>query len=143
MTKLEAQVIQGQQFRGEKRPDGPFHGVVHSGLAHGLEEVVGVVEAHGVTVRNGSVSQGWARKVLPTPAVPTRKTCSYLQRNSRKTTASRSLRSRVMVADQTKSPNRQVSSKTALRSRSSRRHQARPFTSSERMIPKKEAQSKG
>ena len=64
-------------------------------------------------------------KLLPTPAGPTRRTCSYLSRNSSENTASSRRRSRVIDADQSKSSRRQVSSKPALCSRSSVRRWAR------------------
>ncbi len=53
-------------------------------------------------------------KLLPTPTGPTSRTCSLRARNWREKAASRSRRSSVMDADQSKSSRRQVCSKPAL-----------------------------
>ena len=45
---MEALVIEDEQVGSEERPEGSVHRVVHSGLSHGSEEVVGMAEAHGV-----------------------------------------------------------------------------------------------
>ena len=55
---VEAQVIEDEQVGGEEGPEGAVDGVVHSGLCHGLEEVVGVAEADGVSGADGGVAQG-------------------------------------------------------------------------------------
>ena len=60
-------------------------------------------------------------KLLPTPTGPTSRTCSLRSRNWREKAASRSRRSSVMDADQSKSSRRQVCSKPALWRRSSSR----------------------
>ena len=41
---VQPQVVQDKQVGCEKRPEGTVHRVVHSGLGHGFEEVVGAVE---------------------------------------------------------------------------------------------------
>ena len=46
---VETQVIQDQEIRGEKGTECPFHRVVHPGLGHGPEEIVGLEEANGMT----------------------------------------------------------------------------------------------
>ena len=53
-------------------------------------------------------------KLLPTPTGPTSRTCSLRSRNWREKAASRSRRSSVTDADQSKSSRRQVCSKPAL-----------------------------
>ena len=53
---MKTQVIQDEQVWGEERAEGPVHGVVHSGLGHGPEEVVGVNEAYGVSRPDGGVA---------------------------------------------------------------------------------------
>ena len=118
---VQAQIVQNEQVWGQEGPEGPVHRVVHSGLGHGLEEVVGVAEADGVPRPDGGVSQGLGRKLLPTPAGPTSKTCSCLSRKSREKAASSERRSKMIEADQSKSSNRQVSWKPALCSRISMR----------------------
>ena len=41
---VQPQVVQDEQVWGQERPEGTVHRVVHSGLGHGFEEVVGAVE---------------------------------------------------------------------------------------------------
>ncbi len=55
--------------------EGEVYGVVHSGMSHGPEEVVGVEEAYGVPGHYGGVDEGLTRKLLPTPVGSTSWTC--------------------------------------------------------------------
>ena len=61
---VEAQVVEDQQVRGEKGPEGAFQGVVHPGLGHAPEEVVGMEEADGMTAPDSSVAQGLGQEGL-------------------------------------------------------------------------------
>ena len=78
-------------------------------------------------------------KLLPTPTGPTSRTCSLRSRNWREKAASRSRRSSVTDADQSKSSRRQVCSKPALWRRSSSRLWSLRLISSVRMICRKDA----
>ena len=64
---MKAQVIDDEQVRGEERAEGAIHGVVHAGLGHGPEEVVGVDEAGGVSGDNGGVAEGLSQEALAYP----------------------------------------------------------------------------
>ena len=61
---VEAQVVQDEQVRGEKGTEGPIHRVVHPGLGHAPEEVVGVAETDGVAGPDGGVAQGLGQEGL-------------------------------------------------------------------------------
>ena len=136
---MEAQVVQDEQVWREKGPESPVQGVVDSGLGHGPEEVVGMEEADGVTGPDGREAEGLGEEGLADTGGPTSRTCSCLERNSSENTASRSLRSRVMAAVQSKLSRRQVYSNPAERTLSSTRRFSRLLTSSLRMISRKEA----
>ena len=55
---VEAEVVEDEQVWGEERAECAFHGVVDPGLRHGLEEVVSMDEADGVSGADGGVAQG-------------------------------------------------------------------------------------
>ena len=106
---VETQVVQYEQVGGQEGPEGALHGIVHPGLGHGLEVVVGVDEAEGVPRPDGGVAQGLGQEALADTAGRTSSTRSCLARNSREKAASNSRRSMVMDADQSKSSRRQIS----------------------------------
>ena len=110
---VQAKVAQDEQIGCEGGPESPIQGVVHSGLGHGLEQIVGVDEAYGVSGADGRVAQGPGEETLAHASRSPQGTCSCLSRNSREKTASSSRRCGVIDADQSKSSRRQVSSKPA------------------------------
>ena len=61
---VEAEVVEDEQVWGEERAECAFHGVVDPGLSHGLEEVVGMDEADGVSGADGGVTQGLCEEAL-------------------------------------------------------------------------------
>ena len=61
---VQPQVVEDEKVRCKKVPDGAIHGVVHSALSHGLEEVVGVDETHGVSGAGGGVAQCLGQEAL-------------------------------------------------------------------------------
>ena len=61
---METQVIKDEQVGREERSEGTVHRVVHSGLGHGLEEVVGVDETDGMSGADGGVAQGLGEEAL-------------------------------------------------------------------------------
>ena len=61
---VQAEVIQNEQIGCDEGPEGAVQGVVDPGLCHGLEEVVGVAEAYGVSGADGRVAQGLGQKGL-------------------------------------------------------------------------------
>ena len=50
---VQSQVVQDQQVRREKGPEGTLQGVVGPGLSHSLEKVVGMDESDGVPGPDG------------------------------------------------------------------------------------------
>ncbi len=84
---VQSQVVEDEQIGCQKGPESALQRIVHSGLSHCPEVVVGVSEADGVAGTDGGVAQGLARKLLPTPAGPTSRTCSRLVRNFRQKAA--------------------------------------------------------
>ena len=64
---VEPQVVHDQQVRSQEGPEGSVHGVVHPGLGHGPEEVVGVNEADRMPGPDGGVSQGLDQEALADP----------------------------------------------------------------------------
>ena len=61
---VQTEVVEDEQIGGQEGPETTIHRVVHSGLGHGLEEVIGVAEAHGVAGADGRVAQGLSQKAL-------------------------------------------------------------------------------
>ena len=61
---MESQVIEDEQVGREERPEGAVCRVVHSGLGHGSEEVVGVDETDGMFGADGGVAQGLGEEAL-------------------------------------------------------------------------------
>ena len=108
---VETQAVKDKQVRRQEGPKGAVHRVVHPGLGHGPEEVVGMDEAHGVSGTDGGVAQGLGQEALADAGGSQQQDCSCLSRNSREKTASSSRQSSVIDADQSKSSSRQVSSK--------------------------------
>ena len=53
---VQPQVIQDQQVRGQEGAEAALQRVVHPGLGHDLEEIVGLNEAHGVAGADGGVA---------------------------------------------------------------------------------------
>ena len=64
---VEPQVVHDQQVRSQEGPEGSVHRVVHPGLGHGPEEVVGVDEADRMPGPDGGVSQGLGQEALADP----------------------------------------------------------------------------
>ena len=52
------------QIGCEEGPESPIQRVVHPGLGHALEEVVGMDETHGVSGADGGVAQGLSEESL-------------------------------------------------------------------------------
>ena len=61
---VQSQVVEDKQVRRQEGPKGAVHRVVHPGLGHGPEEVVGMDEADGVSGTDGGVAQGLAQEAL-------------------------------------------------------------------------------
>ena len=61
---VQAQVVHDQQVRSQEGPEGSVHRVIHPGLGHGPEEVVGVNEADRMPGPDGGVSQGLGQEAL-------------------------------------------------------------------------------
>ena len=58
---VETEVVEDEQVRGEEGAEGL---VVHPGLSHGPEEVVGMYEADGMPGSDGSISEGLSDEAL-------------------------------------------------------------------------------
>ena len=56
--------VEDEQVRGEEGAEGLVRGVVHPGLSHGPEEVVGMYEADGMAGSDGSISEGLSDEAL-------------------------------------------------------------------------------
>ena len=54
---VQSEGVEDEQIGGQEGPRGAICRVVHPGLGHGLEEVVGVAEAHGVSGADGGIAQ--------------------------------------------------------------------------------------
>ena len=61
---VETEVVEDEQVRGEEGAEGLVRGVVHPGLSHGSEEVVGMYEADGMPGSDGSISEGLSDEAL-------------------------------------------------------------------------------
>ena len=61
---VETEVVEDEQVRGEEGAEGFVRGVVHPGLSHGPEEVVGIYEADGMPGSDGSISEGLSDEAL-------------------------------------------------------------------------------
>ena len=61
---VETEVVEDEQVRGEEGAEGLVRGVVHPGLSHGPEEVVGMYEADGMPSSDGSISEGLSDEAL-------------------------------------------------------------------------------
>ena len=61
---METAVIKDEQVGREEGPEGTVQRVVHPILGHGLEEVIGVAEADGVSGADGRVAQGLCQETL-------------------------------------------------------------------------------
>ena len=61
---VQSEVVEDEQIGGQEGPKGTVCRVVDSGLGHGLEEVVGVAEADGVSGVDGGIAQGLGQKAL-------------------------------------------------------------------------------
>ena len=64
VKRYRPQVVQNQQVRGQEGAEAALQRVVHTGLGHGLEEIVGVNEADGVAGPDGGVAQGLGQEAL-------------------------------------------------------------------------------
>ena len=96
---MQTGVVEDEQVRGDEGPEGLVGGVVHPGLGHGPEEVVGVYEQDGVSGPDGCISESLCEEAL----AHADRTCSLRGRNWSEKAALRSRRSSVMAADQSKS----------------------------------------
>ena len=96
-------------------------------------------EPDGVSGADGGIAQGLGQEALADASRSHQQHMLVLVEKLQEKTASSSLRSRVMDADQPKSSRRQVSSKPALWRRSSMRRFSRRLISSARMISRNEA----
>ena len=61
---VQAQVVEDEQVGRQEGSEGALHRVVHPGLVHGSEEVVGMNEADGVPGPDGGVAQGLGHEAL-------------------------------------------------------------------------------
>ena len=61
---VETQVVQDEQVRGEEGAEGALRRVVHPGLGHAPEEVIGMAETYGVTGADGGIAQGLGQEGL-------------------------------------------------------------------------------
>ena len=61
---VEAEVVEDEQVRGEEGAEGLVRGVVHPGLSHGPEEVVGAFEADGVSGPDGGIAESLGDEAL-------------------------------------------------------------------------------
>ncbi len=61
---VQPEVVQDEQVGCEKRPAGAVHLVVHTGLSHGFEEIVGVAEADGVSGTDGGIAAHCLNKTV-------------------------------------------------------------------------------
>ena len=64
MNPVQAEVVHDQQVRCQKGADCALQRVVHPGLGHGSEIVVGVDEAHCVPGPDGGIAQGLGQEAL-------------------------------------------------------------------------------
>ena len=136
---MEAQVIEDEQVGGQEGPEGAVCRVVHSGLGQGLEEVISMAEAHGMSGSDGGVAQGLGEEALADTGGAHQQDVLVPVEKLQGEDGVQQRRSRVIDADQSKSSRRQVSSKPAPCRRSSVRRWARRLTSSLRMISRNEA----
>ena len=58
------EVISDEQVGGQERPEGAVCRVIDSGLGQGLEEIVGVDEADGMSGADGRVAPGLSQETL-------------------------------------------------------------------------------
>ncbi len=61
---VESQVAHDKQVWRQEGPKGAVCRVVDLGLGHGLEEVVGVAQAHGMSGADGGIAQGLGEEAL-------------------------------------------------------------------------------
>jgi hypothetical protein len=71
---VEAEVVEDKQVDGEEFAQLGFVGVEEPGLPQGLEDPVGRQCQTECPLRQARRSMAWARKVFPTPTVPTIRT---------------------------------------------------------------------
>ena len=70
MSPVEAQVAEDEQIGGHEGPEAPIHTVNYPGLGHGLEEIVGVDAANGMSSADAQGLQGLGEKSLAGQPVP-------------------------------------------------------------------------
>ena len=78
---LETEVIDDKQVGGEVAAEDDLEAVVGAGLSQLPEQEVGATEEDGVSCTGAAAPSAWARKVLPTPTGPIKRTCSFFCRN--------------------------------------------------------------